>query len=1058
VGLGQNRNSGEIRGTVTDASSAVVPGAKIIITNTLTGVVTNLKTNDAGVYAAASLEPGEYSLTFVKEGFKKSTHGSVTLHVEALTIDASLEIGTSSQEVVVQASSSAVQTETSDKRSLLSGQTVKELPLVSRSWYDLTKLLPGVAPGANGGETNGQEVSINGGITNTSSWLVDGGYATYPVSQNPDLLQVPLEAIAEVNVVLNNFNAEYGNGSSSFNVITKGGTNRFHGSLFEYVQNDAFEARNFFAESKPPLRWNQWGGTVGGPIKKNKLFFFYSFQRNPQNTSGPGFATFPTQAMRQGDFSGLPTVYDPNSLTQGPDGTWTRTALPGNQAPANSIDPVAAAIQKFWPNPTAPGVYNNYYYTLASPQNTMYNSGKVDYNMSEGNRITGSWMRVDFTQPSNTPTYPIGANNTTYLEQTGQLSDVWTISPTIVNEARFSFVGDHAAWIGGDYGKGYPGQIGLKNAQADVFPTISVGGVGAPTSLSTGLNALLGFYTFDFSDALTVVRGRHILKFGGEFNKWRDNQAWANLQAGNFDFSGLFSRNPSDPTSTGVGYADFYFGLPDNWNVSTGSETGGRVWNTQAFAQDDFKVTSKLTLNFGLRWLVQSGWTEVHNRVASFDPTLTNPATNTLGAMWFGGQNGRSAIQETKPALFEPRLGFAWAPKERWSIRGGWGIFHLPWGGNSYTSGLGTGWTISGNESATDQLHPIFTMQQGPPLPLVPTAANRTPEMLNGQGVSYFPYDTPAAYVQQWHLSVQHELGAGFIVEAAYVGNRGSNLGFGTDFNQVPISKVGPGDMQPNRPYPQYQGISDSSYVGWSNYNALQVNMKKDLARSFYITANYTYSKSTDTGTGAGWGGYTSTDAWQDASDVGANHGPSSNDIRNLFNGSIVYQLPVGRGKALLNRGGIADAILGGWQLSTTFSLHGGMPFTPLMGTVNLDGTLAGNWRPNRIGSGTVSNPTIQQWFDPSAFVQPAPYTFGDSGRHILYGPDYKNVNLSLAKSWKLPFIGEQGSLQLRGDASNAFNHTNFNQPDASIGTSGVGIISSAYPSRNLQIGAKISF
>jgi hypothetical protein len=284
------------------------------------------------------------------------------------------------------------------------------------------------------------------------------------------------------------------------------------------------------------------------------------------------------------------------------------------------------------------------------------------------------------------------------------------------------------------------------------------------------------------------------------------------------------------------------------------------------------------------------------------------------------------------------------------------------------------------------------------------------------------------------------------------------NLGFGVDANQVPLSLLGPGDQQGNRPYPQYQSLSASFFNGRSNYNSFQTTLKKNMAHGFYMTVNYTYSKAFDTGTGAGWGGYTSTDAWQNAYDVGANYGASSNDIRNLFNGTIVYQLPVGKGRALLNRGGVTDAVLGGWQISSTLSLHSGLPFTPLIGTANLDGALAGNWRPNQTCSGTLSNPTIQGWFDQSCFAAPSPYTFGNSGRNFLYGPGYEAVNLSLAKSWRVPGLSERSAVQLRVDASNAFNHTNFNQPNASIGTSGVGVISSAYPSRNLQLGAKFSF
>jgi hypothetical protein len=1068
----QNRNAGEIRGTITDPAGARIPGVEVTISNTLTGVVTNIVAGDTGVYDAPSLEPGVYSISFSREGFKRYVRDNIVLHVEAITIDGVMQVGEVSQSVIVKAEVPLVQTETSDNRTTLTTSEVVELPNVGRGWYDYTGLLPGVNPGTNGQSASGQGVGVNGQGGYEMNWLVDGGVAMLPVSQNPDVLQTPLEAIAEINFVTNNMSAEYGNGDATFNVITKSGTNQFHGSAFEYVQNDAFEARNFFQPTKAPLRWNQYGGTIGGPVQKDKLFFFFSFQRNPTNSFSPGLNTYPTEAMRNGDFSGagFPVIYDPNTTQQLADGTYVRTPFPNNQIPANRFDQVAAKIQPYYPNPNQPGLYNNFYYTASSPSNTTFYNGKLDYNLSSGNRITASMMYVTQTSPNPTPTAPIGTQPDVIDETTGQVSDVWTISPNTINEFRASVIREYGLWMPSDANKGYADKLGLKNLPFDNFPNISIGGTAAPSTLGEGFyHALLGFTTYMESDAVTLIRGRHILKFGGEFNKLQQNQSWSDWNPGSFSFSGIFSQDPQNPSATGMGYADFLLGLPDNWGDSYTPRYGGRDWNLQAFAQDDFKISSKLTLNLGVRWEVQSGWTEEHNRLGSFDPALTNPATNTPGAVWFAGQNGRSALQKIKPAIFAPRLGFAWAPKQNWSIRGSYGIFDTLWGANNYAQGMGLGTTVSGSLVATNALTPILQLQNSPPVIVAPPYPPGA-DAYNGQGVSYYPYNTPVTYIQEWHLSVQHQFAGNIMVNLGYVGNHGSNLMFQTDLNQVTpanIAKYGAigVDMQPYRPYAQFQGITANNFDGWSNYNSLQLSVKKAFSHGLTVLGNYTYAKAMDTGTMVGWGGGGIDNGlygagFQDSYDRAVNYGPSAIDIRHLLNGSVVYQLPIGKGRAVANRGGALDAIVGGWQLSGTWQVHGGVPFTPLWGGPNLDFSLAGDWRPNRVCSGGLSSPAIQQWFNTSCFVEPAPGTFGDSGRNILYGPGFSQVNASLAKSWKLPFIGERGELQFRADAYNVFNHANFGQPDIYVtaGQTNAGVINSAAQSRNLQLGAKLSF
>ncbi len=1067
----QNRNAGEIRGTITDSSGARVPEATVAITNTSTGVTTEVVSGSTGVYDAPSVEPGNYEVTVSKVGFKKFIRSGIVLHVEVITVDAELEVGSTNQEVTVTAPAAMVQTETSERRTTLTDATAVELPNVGRSWYDLTGQLPGVSPGGSSGtvssgtaqDASGQGVGVNGAAGWQENWLVDGGVGTFAVSQNPDLLQVPLEAISEINFSTSNFSAEYGNGVAVFNVITKSGTNKFHGSLFEFVQNDKFEARNFFAPTPTPLRWNEFGGTIGGPIRRDKAFFFFSFQRNPTNSTVPSFYTYPTEAMRNGDFSdpGLPTIYDPASLKCVND-VCTRTPFQGNIILTDQFDPVAAKIQAYLPAPNLPGLFNNYYFNSASPTTTTWYNGKLDYNISAGNRLTGTVMVVPQNTYTVAPTCPMDCNRDHIRETQGQITDVWTFSPNVVNEFRVSAVREYGVWSSPDMGQGYPQKIGLPNPPADAFPNISIGGT-VPTSIGGGLSALLGFATYTTSDTLTLIKGKHILKFGGEYNKFQDNIAWANVNSGDYDFSGVFTSNPAEGFSGGLGYADFLLGLPDSWGVSMGPETGLRASNFQAFAQDDYKITPHLTLNFGVRYIAQAGWTEVHNRIGNFDPGLMNPGTGTLGAVCFAGQTFGGhycprAQQKTIWDIFDPRIGFAWSPKNAWSVRGSFGTFSMMLGANSFTSGWAPGWSIQGTLATTDMLTPVFNLAQGPPPGSIiyPSAAARTPDMLNGQGVTYLPYDTPAPYTEQWQLDIQHQLRGGVVIDAGYVGTRGVHLLFGRDIDQVPPQLLGPGDAQPRRPYPQYYGIGGNLYDGISNYHSFQLSVRKEFSHGLSFIANYTLAKTMDMSTSPGW--CCASDTWQNAYNPRANYGLSLTDVPHLVNGSFVYELPVGSGKAFLNRGGVLNGILGGWQVSGTFQLHSGLPFTPTMGTANLDGSLAGAWFPDRLGNGTVANPSIDLWFDPNAFAQPAPYTFGNSGRDILRGPSLKNMNLSLAKNFRISQLGEGGRLQVRVDAYDVFNHPNFGMPNASIGEAGVGVISSALTNRNLQLGAKLSF
>ncbi len=1078
---GQNTNAGEIRGTVTDASGAVIPGVVVTITNVNTGVALNLATNSAGIYNALSVQPGEYVLTFAKEGFDKTVRNPITLRVGIITVDAQLQVGSTSEAITVGDTTPLLQTESAEQSATVTSVEATELPNVGSTWWRLTTLIPG-----NVG--SGDNIAANGQRGYSGAFLIDGGTATFVNTGSSGQMKVPDDAISEIKFSTSNFGAEYGNGLAAYNVITKSGTNRFHGSLFEFNQNEVFNSNNYFSNlvgaEKPSVRWNSFGGSVGGPIRKNKAFFHFTYDNNPIHNFSSGFYSFPDAAQQKGDFSELLTqqtptiVYDPYSLHQ-LNGNWVRDPLPGNKMTAGQIDPVAQKIESYFPTPNQSGIINNYYWSGPGLQNETWYNGRIDYNINDKHRLNGSVLvspeEMLFADPR-----PQNISQFKLVSSQAQISETWMVSPTIVNELRLAGNLYDETGSTPSVGKGYPEKLGLVNTAYDIFPVINIGGSIGGSGIGGGVHTVMSEGSFNPSDTITWMKGKHILKIGGQYDTWFTNaSAWGDMSAGNFSFTGVFSSTPTGGVATGngLGYADFLFGTPNSWSLGWGSigpKTGSRMKSTQAFVQDDYKLRPNLTLNLGIRWLYQGGWTEQHNRLGSFDPTLMNPATGTLGALWFAGQGGRRALQNSVPDAFAPRIGLAWSPKPTWVVRGGYGIYDIMWvaGNYQYPGGSAYGWSVQGWRGSTDGMTPPFTMGPTPagaslaypgltqgPAPgdiYFPTSADRPASLLNGQGISYSPADTPMGYMHQAQFSVQHKMGANTVLKAGWVYSRGVNLTFNRDINQVPQSLLGPGDAQPRRPYPQYQAINAVLSDGMSNYNSLQVTAQRYFSGGLSFVFNYTLSKSLDDGTGSGW--QAGVDTWQIAASPRANYGLSSNDETHLVSGSFVYELPFGAGKRFIGRQGLLNGFVGGWELSSMFRFNSGPPFTPVWGGRQQTGMLSGTLRPDRIKSGTISNPTIAGWFDTSAFQAPPDYTFGNSGRNILRAPGLANVDLALAKSFALRMFGEGARLQLRLDATNAFNVTNWGAPSASVGAYGEGQIWSCGDMRKAQVGARFSF
>jgi hypothetical protein len=1115
LSFAQSNSSGDIRGSVTDESGAVIPGVKVTVLNVDTGVSKDYVTNDAGLYDTSAIVAGSYKVTFTQNGFDQLVRGPLTLQVGVTIIDGQLKVGSTAQQVVVNTDVPLLTTDSGEQSATLDSRTLTELPQVGKGpdWSSFIILLPGSAGapmGAQGtvgsGTSNGTTLAVNGNLP-FSTVLADGAETTLPASANSDInIQ---ETIQEVKIMTANFSAQYGVGGTLYNQISKGGSDTFHGSGYEYFQNDAMNADNYTFPGQTPtkstLRFNNFGGSIGGPIIKRKLFFFFDFDKIIDNGGNATNAfTIPTAAVMSGDFTGYPTIYDPattviqqTGTVTNPDGTVSqcpcvsRTSFAaeynnGNKIPANRLDPVAKALQAYFPGSNAAGTLqtngllaNNYTYTSPAGNPFTKYFGRLDYDINSNNRLTLSETESDNPGESfGAGICPINCRSGDVSRHNAQATDVWTISPNVTNELRMGYTNQLNFFTPYTLNKGYPAQLGWQFAKVDNFPSINITNYNAPSInnnaiISSDINAVYKEHSYDPSDVVTLVRGKHVLHFGGEFLIYQNNStAWGNLNAGTMTYTGQYTSQYLGSSSTGFSYADFLLGQTQKWNASETPEYGGRLKLPQMFVQDDYKVKSNLTLNLGIRYQIQTGWSEVKGNEASFDPTIQNPATNTAGAMWFGSTkgNGRSRIQNGVYTTFLPRVGFSYLFDPNTTIRGGFGMFAYNWSNDTYNGGV-MGGAFGQQGSLTDNTNgitPVVSLSgSGSNLPYSQNSTD--PTVFNGQNVNYVQYHQPVGGSYQWNVQIQRQLSTDLVATLGYVASHGHDLPFPVDINQVPEGQLGPNDQQ-FRPFPQFGSINSTGTVphenAISNYNSLQATIDKRFSNGLNFSFNYVWSHFLDDIDSSGWGSHAGAQQIQNSFNPAANYGNSNFDIRNAFKGFALYQLPFGRGRRFLNNSTLLDEIIGGWQTSGTLTLLSGQPFTAVMSSGTNSYSLAGNnfqWFPNVVGNPTLNHRGVNQWFNESAFAVPASGTFGNEGRNSLNGPGFALVNLSLGKTFD---IWEQVHLQVRADANNAFNHPNFAIPDANLQVGSNGAITTgtstitgvANPSRSMQLSARITF
>lgn len=1144
VGLSfaQSTNSGDIRGTVTDSSGAVVPGVTVTVLNVNTGVSKTYTTDNAGLYDTSSIVAGSYQLTFVAQGFDQVVRGPVTVEVGFTTVNATLKVGSVSQKVVVTSNVPLLQTESGDQTVTLDSKSMAQLPQTTPDWENFMILLPGTAgctatanSNCNQGQNNpGQGVSVNGNLP-YSNILADGASTTLSHSQNAN--PAIFETVDELQVSVSSFSAQYGTGGMIINQISKGGTNQFHGSAYDYFQNDALNANSYGFQNNPTvpfLRYNDFGGSIGGPVLKNKMFFFFAYDQIVDHGSSTGTNSIPTQANMSGDFTGQLPIYDPTTQTIAIDSHGNpypirqsfQSEYGSNAIPGSIIDSVANKFQQWYPTPSShlaggkfvPGsigsddeIQNNFY--TSTLQSTPYRKyfGRFDYQITPNNRLNMSDTQSDtpVIYPSQVTVCPIGCQSGDVDNNNAQVTDVWNISSRTINEARMGYTWQGNFFADLALNHGYPAQLGWQFAKANDFPSIQFTRNYPYAWIDPSANAIYKEHVFDPSDVVTMVRGKHILHFGGELLIYRDDStAWGNTNAGTMQFSGnyteqwdhaacgtgasVYADQRCPDSNTGLEYADFLLGLPNNWSAAVAPEYGARFKSPQMFIQDDYKVKPNLTVNLGLRYQINHGWNDIRGNEASFDPTVLNPATGTNGAYWFGTTkaNGRSSLMSDVYTTVMPRAGFSWLVHPNTTLRGGFGLYSYNWsldnyGGDNSTYGFGA--AISKAGGLTDPTNGITPVTQldgpgtiyGTSTPLPYTAGSTDPTRYNGQPAGYIEYHIPVPKIWQWNLAVQQEMGTNMVVQIAYVGSHGYNLAFPTDLNNIPENELASVDNQ-FRPYPQFSNIKGSTNNAISNYHSLQTSITKRLTSGLSFSANYVWSHFLDDQDSSAWGSHGGPQDWQIANNPSANYSNSNFDIRNAFKSYVVYDLPFGIGRAFLNHNQYLNEAIGGWQVAGTVVVTSGNPFTvtSTQNTFETDGSAFPNWNPGtswrpqhqttRCQSGGGSS-CANEWYNPAAFLQPAAGTFGNVRRNSLYGPGMSQVNLSAGKSFFLPWEGI--SFQIRGDATNAFNHASFAGPTLTTlgGSAGTGqpysytsgqqqISGTSVGGRTVQITGRITF
>ena len=1065
-------NTGAVTGVIRDQSGALLPGATIVAEQPATGQKFTTASNSAGTYLLPVLPIGLYSIKVSAPNFKQSVLPTFEIHLgESLHSDFTLQIGDSTEILTVVADTDVTLLESAEISDVVQQRQLLALPLIGRQFLDLAMLSTGVVrpPGGTRGDAlqqAGTLVNVLGQRSGHNLYLVDGVTVTDQHFNNM-VIAPSVDAIDEFNIQKTSYAPEFGGKSGAvINVVSRSGTNRFHGSLLEFVRNDIFDAKNFFDAPSgriPPFHQNQFGGSVGGPVSKNRTFFFLNYEGQRVRKSLTQTFSVPTAAMREGDFSGAAVIYDPGTVTV----AGQRLPFPNNRIPT-ALNSIATAALAAVPFPNLPGIAQNLLSTQTQAVNNNQGSARLDHRFTDQDN---TYLRASLFDARESDPFGSGVLQESLLPGFGRTLSThsingaagWThgFSASLLNEARFGFLTVAGGQKSPNAGNNFASLAGLQGVTANPldtgYPQFSLGGqfttIGDPALFTFRNNR-----DFEFYDNLTFHHGKHTLKVGAYFMHYDLQTVNPNGARGIFSYTPRWTSSAAG-LADGNAFADFLLSYPTTAQTGLGRAAVDAHTNWAHFyAQDNWQITQNLKIDIGLRYEYNQNMTDAANQFSALDTSVPGgrfviasdgagnlaPSANPLlpliplSVVTSSAAGWNNSLLTSRPWRIAPRAGFVWnlAGNFKTVIRGSFGIYP-----NQAAYSIVTNFaqnlpffvtkTVSSSGTA---LSPAFT-----------TATALTSSSLGTVGGNDLNHEFKIEYNEVWNFSAERELTPGTTLTAAYIGSRTVHADSSTVLN-VPVA--GPGAIAARRPIPQLSQFNTIRWDGWATYHAATFSLKRRFAKGLTYDVNWTWSHSIDDASDPG-ATLNEANLPQDVRNMAAEKASSSFDHRHRVVFSFVYVIPVVRTKNWTR------AAFGRWQAGGNFTVQSGAPFT-----VNISGDQA------NIGSGPAQRPNISgdpnsgpqspnQWFNTSVFSLPALYTFGNAPRNAVIGPGAREFDLSLQKDVAL---SDSVKLQFRGEAYNVFNHPNFNIPNRIAFTPNFGKISSAQDSRQMQLALKLVF
>jgi hypothetical protein len=1049
--------NGRLVGIVRDQSGALISNAEVAATDISTGIKWTAHTTAAGEYVFPSLAAGDYRLEASQNGFRTTRIEHVRLEVlQTASVDINLTVGTVSENVTVEAATTLLQTQTSDIGSVISEKQINSMPLNGRDVLQLATLAPGVntfystqsAPAR--GAQNFQGPNFLGGAQNVGTDITVGVQREISTRYELDGINITSPLVGQITLLpspddVQEFKAELSNAPSSFdspqsiNVISKSGTNAWHGAAYDYLRNDKFDARNFFQISgrKPALRFNQFGAQLGGPIVSNKAFFFLSYDGTRSHIPATTFASVPTAAELSGDFNypGAPTIYDFNSANPS-----SSQPFPGNVIPPSRISSFATAYNQFLPKPNFTGTGSlapfNFTTALNNPFQNDQASGRFDYTFSPRDHV---FARYTYTTTTNSSPgiMPLYGLSYPYSGHNIATEETHAFSNTLLNIFRFGFTKSSILVSQeGSNGTNYDSLLGISNIAGGTnplqfgLPTVNITDLGqfGPSNYSTPRGG--DWKLFQWTDQLTYIHGSHTFQFGGDFQHNMYATTNPTASRGYFQFQPFYTGIYG--VQGGIGLADYLLGDVLFALGDSGDSYQDLRWTTyDGYIQDDWRILPNLTLNLGVRYDYATAPADRLNRQSYFDFSLPGIVTASSGAI----HNGIIFSPKTN---FAPRVGLAWRPS-----------------GNKTVVHAGYGLYYSINPQAEDLfLHnnpPFYDFQFITNFPTPAPITSFFPAAAGASPSSFFlftvdPHEKTPSY-QQWNLSVERELRRDLKLQIGYVGGQGSHQPRRINANQAVLGTM---PIQTRRPYPQFGDLLESFNGTSSNYNSLQVSVVKKFSTGFSTEGSYVHANGFDYATDPG-------EAAQNRLDLQAEYGPSAFLVRNRFVFDGTWELPIGKGERFWGSlSGPWNHILSGWGISDITLLQSGTPLTITVNNMTNTGQFL-ETRANTTCDGNLakSSRTLTGFFNTSCFSQPPANTFGNSRRGAITGPGLNNNDISIMKRF---LITEDKTLRFDAQFFNVFNHPQFNAPVTTVGAPGFGGISSALSGRNVQLSLKFQF